>query len=718
MNLEKFRTYCYKIICSILLIFVIYVIYFAIFNIYQVSENLKPIVILLGAIVGIMFFITLGKVLDKINRKTINKIAICICIIFFLGMSIVGVALNSIPSTDLSMIIREINIMVNNGGKFVSESYFARVTNQTPIAILLYFIYKIGLFINIPLNYLKGFATIINSLFVTISAFFIYLSVKNIKGEKSAVITLLFFVLNPIFYLYSSYFYTDTLCMPFAAISIYLYICSIDKNDIKKKVLLLMGSGFVLALGFEIRVVLGIILIAMLLKLIFNKGNLKEKFRNSSTILLGFIIGIMIYNIISIPFGVLKNKNLEFPITHYIMYSLNEKELGKWNSSDYSITYNQKTYEEKVNANLKAIKSRIDNLRLAGWLNLAKEKIAVNWSNGDYDYLSKVENVENINSLYGYLSGNKKIFIIYYLQICKVIVMVLFLLGIVKELIRKDENKYSFLYISIFGAFLFYLFWEVLSRYSLTFLPIIILTFTNGLENIENILKHDMIKISFNDNQQRCIYIKKYLKTTGIVIITITTFFGIINFYKYAVKKDTFWDKVVVQGKNNEKGIEKIGNNEIEQTFIADKKFNSIAIRFLKKDMNVITNYVFELHNSKNILVKEKFTSDEINDKAYKTFTFKKVEPKGKEEYRIKIYSVDATDENSIGICTYYGYKNYDIYPKGVLKINENEIEQDITFKVQNENKRTYISKKIYILFMLAIITIEIFSFYPYFKTI
>lgn len=694
MNIEKLKKIFYKSILIILLVMAIYVAYCTIFNIYKSNQDLKPSILIIGTIVSLAFFIILKNRINKI--KHIKIIARILCVIFFIGMCIVGILVTSIPSTDLSLLIREGNIMLENGGTFESESYFARVPNQTPVTILIYLIFKIGTYINIPV---KIFATIINSLFIAIAAYFTFLSIEKVKGKKAGLITLIFFILNPIFYLYSSYFYTDTLCMPFAMISIYLILCSLKQENNKKKIILSIISGAILALGFEIRVVLGIFLIAMIMT------SISRKMFHSLAIIAGFILGIIIYNLISIPFGVLENKDLEFPITHFIMYSLNEESVGKWNSEDYQITYSQKTYEEKVNENLKVIKQRLRKLGLSGWLTLAKEKLAVNWSNGDYDYSSKLENVEDINVLYEYVAGNKKLFIMYYLQICKSTIMVAFAFAIIKEIYLKENEKHNkFIYISMFGAFIFYLFWEVLSRYSLTFLPLLMLTFIDGLDFAEDKI------INLKNN-------RKVLKNGGLIIIIITVFLGTINFEKYAIRQNTYYDKVAVQAKSNESGIEEIAEKEIVQEFTADKKFNSIAIKFLKQDLKETTHYYFTICDvNGEELVKQSFDSDSIKDSTWYTFSFESIEPEGEQKYIIKISSEDATQDNSIGIATYNGYGNYDIYPNGNLYLDGEEVEQDISFKVQNKRSRTYISKKLYLVLMFTILAIEIYTFYPYIK--
>ncbi len=454
----------------------------------------------------------------------------------------------------------------------------------------------------------------------------------------------------------------------------------------------------------------------MIMGIFLNREKIKKQIIHSGVIVTGFIIGIVIYKIIAMPFGVLENKDLEFPATNWIVYSLNEKSVGRWNNDDYTAVYNQKTYEEKVNKNIETIKQRLKDLGISGWIALAKEKIAVVWSNGEYNYYNKLENVEKINILYEYFAGNKRMFIIYYLQICKVVLMFTLLISIIKEFTNKTNGKYKFIYISIFGAFLFYLFWETLTRYSLTFIPLIILLFGRGIENIEKIFDAKNITLKFNDNQINKINMTKLMRNTSLAIIILTVFLGTINFEKYAVKKQEYYDKVAVQAKN-QYGFDNIADREFAQTFKAEKKFNSVSIKFKKENTKEKTNYYFVIcDNNGNELVRKKFDSDSVKHYAFKTFKFEYIYPKGEEQYIMKIYSDDATEDNSIGIYTYSGGKNFDIYPNGKLTIDGEEITQDITFKVQNYRKRTYISKKMYIALMILILAIEIYSLYPYIK--
>lgn len=712
---KKYTDIMYRIMLYILLVIFGYISYCTVFNIYRPAIEMKPIVIMIGVIVLILLMIKLYSKFKPLSKRQTCIIASILLAIFFIGMCVIGNLVTSIPSFDLSSIIREENIMLKNGGKFVSEAYFARYTNQSPVAILIYFFYKLGATLGISACNLKRFMIIINSLFVTITALFTFLSVKKIYTDKAGLLALLFFVINPIFYVYSSYFYTDTLCMPFASIAIYLFIIATKTEaTMFKQVLIFMLAGAVLGLGFEIRVVLGILLIGMALAMIINRPLTRKKFLSISLLIIGFVIGIVIYFFVSQPFGILKNKNLEYPIVHWVMFALNEKSDGKFNADDFSYTHKYSSIDEKKEADLKRIKKRLDDMGISGWISLAKKKIAVNWSNGDYDYISKMENVEEVNKLYEYVAGNKKIFLLYLLQIFKATLMIAFTCSILEQLRKRENTCDTIIYISIFGAVLFYFIWEVSSRYSLCFIPWMTIVFVPGLEKIQEWMHTNRVERQLENGKIKCIDTKKQFSSLLIMTFILTATLGLINYPKYTIKKQQYTDSVVVQAKNNEKGIPEIADHIIEQTFVADKDFNIIKIKFAKGHSQSLTNYFFILLNSDGeTIVQERFDNQSITDQQYKVFN---VKHRKKGSYTIKISAEAKTEKNTIGVLTYNGYGNYDIYPKGTLRVDGQEIEQDITFLVQNQKSRPLVSKKTYLFIIFVVLLLEMYSFYPYIK--
>lgn len=715
MNIEKIKSWLYKTILIILLLLVLYVTYCSIFNIYGQSIKMKPIVIMLGVITCIFVFIGIKRLIGKIGGEKANYIALGISILFFLALSFFGNKMMTIPYYDLSSIQKEVQLMLENAGKFVEMEYFKGYTNQVPMAIFIYFIYKIGEFLNI--NNLKLFATIINSLFMATTAFFTYLSIKKLKDYKLGLTTLIFFVINPIFYLYASYFYSDTLSMPFAAISLYLFIIALKSETIKKRIILLIFSGLILAIGFKVRVVLIILLIAMIIGLLLDNKFSKKIIGRICCLIIGFIIGVNCFNLSLKPFNIPYDRDKEIPITHWIKLSLNVNSDGGYIQSDFDETVKDSTYEEKIKSNLNIIKKRLSEMGLKGWVDLSQIKLARTWSNGDYKYVDKLSHVDEVNSLYEYIVGNKRIVIIYYCQIMKATMLIIFLVSLAKEIKRREKEKlYSVVYIAMFGAFLFYMIWEVLSRYSLTFLPWMILVFGIGISQIEKMIMNKRIEIELLHNKLKVLDLKKVSEILLLCVFGITLLLMIINYYPYAIKKDIYSNVVILQDSRSYYKAEKVANKKIEQTFKTSNKFNAIYLSFYKNHIKSVTNYKLTLYDSEeNIIYQQMFNSDYVKHFEYTLFVFNKVVPNGEEEYKITITSNDATEKDTLLISRSY-QNDWNPYPDGIFTINDKEIGGSISFVVQNIIIRTYLTKGVYITICIVILLIEMFAFYPFIK--
>lgn len=700
--MEKFKSVFYKVMMALLLIMSLIATVGALFNFYKTTkDHLSPFVIILGVIVLILFFISISSLIKKISDKKKNIIAVILCILFFVALSIFGIKFTIIPSYDLSHVERELMLMMEDGTVISNATYFAKYVNQVPLTILLYYVYRLGMFLHV--GNLKLFAVVINSLFMAITAFFTYLSGKKLGGSNLALISLLFFIINPIFYMYASYFYTDTLCMPFAAISIYLFLSSKDKEKFKGIITLLL-SGFLLAIGFKVRVVVAILLIGIILTLWLNSEKMKTIFKTSLCLVGGFVIGIISYNLIALNFTIPKDDTLEFPIYHWVMMGLNDKKTGRYSDTDHTYTKSQPNKEAKKDADIKKIKERLHDLGVFGYLGLTARKININWSNGAYRYLDKMANIDNFSSGYEYVGGNNLIFTLYALQICKGLILVVFTYLVFLELTSKNNKKTRFIMVSLFGAFLFYVIWEVQARYSLSFLPWMMLLFPFGIKAFE---ENVTSKIMDNGKLKKIIPCSFIVLTIGLLLV---------NFPKYTIKKSYFYDTRINQVKTRSTPLTNLEEKDVLQTFKTKGQFNNISLKFIKKDVNSTTNYIFTLYNKDGkVLYQEDFTSDDVLDNEFKDFTFDTIKPDGEEEYSIGVKSSDASENNSIGLEA-FEYHPYKAYPNGTLKINDEDAHASLTFKVQDRVKRTYTSKTFYILMSLIILLIEGVSFYPYIK--
>ena len=390
---------------------------------------------------------------------------------------------------------------------------------------------------------------------------------------------------------------------------------------------------------------------------------------------------------------------------------LNDESKGMFSMKDYSYTKSFSTYSEKKKANIKVISERLNKYKFGGLGAFFMQKIAITWSNGNYDYQSKYINVDRMNGLYEYVSGNKAVFLVYFLQICKVTILLIVLCSFIRDF---KEKKYMHINIAILGAFIFYIVWEAKERYSLSFLPWMFLLFGYGISGIEKFLKVEKVKISFSFDKIQNVDARNIIKWIMKIVFTISVILLSISYYKYAVHKEYFLDSRVVQGMEQGQPL-KISNKTIQQEFKTKKSFNYIALKFKKNNVKTDTNYKFVIKNKTGkILVEQCFTSAEVENNKYKSFKFQTIKSK-EGDFLIEISSTDASDNNSLDICV-FDWNGYSAYPEGNLIINNEIKEKDLNFLVMNNVNRTYIKAEYFIILYIFIVGVEFVAFREYLK--
>ena len=692
--MNKFLSISYKVIIAILIVLFSYITLVSAF--YGLDQILFPIIVIIGTIITFFLFKFIYKQIQiqKLSSKKIKIIAIIISILFFIGLLLIGLLLPISSVTDLSHIIEYVNRMFSLDTLTITGSYFSKYTNQIPLLIFTYFFTKIGSIFGCTNVVLMG--TIFNALFMAIMVFFIYLTGKELKDEKKGLLALIFTVINPIFYLYSSYFYTDTLCMPFAIIGLYLAIKCIKADNIKKKILFGILSGLIFFIGLKIRIVVVILLIAILALILINK-EIKHKLKIYLALLIGLAVGLLGFKVIYNYFDINLNSNEAFPITHWLMMGLNEEHTGGYNGNDHDLTFNEETYEEKKEANIEEIKTRLKELGPIGLIKLEGAKIARTWSSGNYGVYAKLNNTSDGTGIYEYLGGygNTNIFLKYSLQILKTYISCMILLGLITRFRKKDTTYHyeDIIYIALFGAILFYILWEAAQRYSLSFLPWMIIPLG---------LIYERISKTEEDLSKKEKY-KQVMKISSITLMLITTLLLTINFYKYTLEEKTYEDIRILSYRGFSK-IE-IGENTISQTFTTDNAFNQISINFENKNQEEKSTYLFRLYNTQTneLLAQKEFVSSDVK-KNYK-FKFNDITTSNETTYKIEITKLEG--DSLLSISTYDEGIYYKSYNNGSILINDEETTGSFVFEVAEAKKRTYMSIVSYSILSLGLLTIE-----------
>ena len=633
-------------------------------------KYLNPILLIIGSILYIILIHKIYKFIINISDEKKKKISILLIILQFILLLISSFIISSTPKVDLIHILTEINSL-NNTNQILNSNYFSVYPNNRFLVILLYSIQKIS-----PDNNHLIFC-IISSLSITITSLFAYKSVKKIFDINKGLLCLFIFTFCPIFYLYVSYFYTDILMMPFTSILFYLMIKSKDENKLNKSIVYSILIGMLAVIGYKIRAVVIFILVAYFVYLILTKN--KNIIKIFIPIIISFLLTLTIINKIDNHFFPNINPNKEFPVTHWVMMGLNKQTDGYYSQKDYLFSSSAKNVEERKKLNINEINKRLNKLGPIGTAKLLTNKIISVWSKGDYSYQKYLTLVQSYNSSYRFFMEDENILINYLLQFSKITTLLLCITSLIKILRKNDK---SILAISLFGSFIFYLLWEACPRYSLSFLPWMIMLGSYS---------YDYLNIEFENF--------KYYKYFKYIIIILTLFLLALYFPKYTNVKEMH--TLIAQDTANKiKLIDLNKNKEITEKLKINNNFNEINLKF--KTNNDDSNYTLELLNENNkILYKKTFNEKNIKNEKYTSFKLDKTYQKG--NYIIKL----STKENS-SLKVYTSYKKqYDYFNEGILTINNKNEEGDLMFEIYNVEKRGIFSKLGYILITIIIVFIE-----------
>lgn len=392
--------------------------------------------------------------------------------------------------------------------------FYVQFPNNIPVLLLFVGIMRFLDFIGIH-DYLPCLI-IINMLVVILSIVCLYIFIYR-RTNLSHITTLSFLLVIIIpLYTYTTIVYTDTLTMIFPILSLLMYDFFYHSENRKFKYVCLVFLGICLAIGALIKANVIITSIA-----IFTHYFMTTKWKSSLifmvVLLIPFIFKNYVYQKVIDPIIPVENEELGYPTTYWLMMGLNQsgKIYGGFNIEDLHIT-----------AELK--KERLSNYGVQGYLEFLSKKINFTWGEGTYYAPDKLIRSPLGESKYQeYVFGDKKTTFVYGSQISHT--LILFLIVIVGcSLFRKRISFEVVLSITLFGVFLFLLFWETRSRYLILYIPVMLALASHGLNKIN--CKINKRKLS--------IYFSTFLYRNSSIIDTTCVWVKILKHYSYGLSRE------------------------------------------------------------------------------------------------------------------------------------------------------------------------------------
>ena len=227
-------------------------------------EQYNPLILFLGTSILVFSGIAITRFLNTCSEKILSRISKVLFVLILFELIFCGMYLVYIPQYDLIHIYAEAVNMLE-AGKIDNIVYYAKYPNQQPLTILLYFVFSGARFIGITDYNTVGI--VFNIFAIFLSAWFVH-KICSFWSLKSGVVSLLFFMADPMLFIWVSNYYTDTICMPFMLGGVYLFLCAEKINSSKSKFLLFALSAFIIFIGGQIRVTAAFVLIAFILYLL------------------------------------------------------------------------------------------------------------------------------------------------------------------------------------------------------------------------------------------------------------------------------------------------------------------------------------------------------------------------------------------------------------------------------------------------------------------
>lgn len=664
--------------------------------------------IAVGGVIITCTILGLFRLINKLSKKGLLIFTIALFVIYGISTVAITYLFPTIPMTD-SFYVHDQAVGMAHGTKDIingNSAYFRKYSNNNPLIILLYFIYKIAC--SLGITDLIQVGRLFNASCITGSLVLFYFAIQKLSkrettGTKFVLLNLLFV---PMIFM-TSWVYTATICLPFIG-GIMLCGANLIKNQSKKSIIINSAIIGVLSIvGYNIRPVVLILSIAGFICLFLWTVKDKKRFVKSA-IMVGICAVFALGSFVTTK--ALNNhyytgSDGNFPLTHWVAMGLTEN--GMYDAKLVEENMHLHSTDE-IKANVKRhIKERLNNYNVGSFINHLYIKNGSIWAVGSLEYQLRLSGSANYHSISKYLYGSKSDFLCLYTQMLWLSLHILTLIYIIRFIFNK-ESKYRLLQIlTLLGGYGFYMIWEVKIAYAVPFVFFIIGMATLGGESIENAFAMSNAKVK---NIGRISY-------SAVAIFSIVLMFIGAPFFTDNVMKVS--DKKLMVKSTHNCLIKKIATRKrtITQEFYTKENFNRVYLNVACRNNLSTSNskYKITLKNGKNKtiatkLVDSKDYTNRISD--IKLELPKKYTPSGEEKFKIIVKGISGTIE-----AFNFGYSHGDdIDPiRGNLRNNGKLVKGDLRLTVSEMHKNSLLPPKRYCAFCVGIVLIEVITAFLYF---
>ena len=256
--------------------------------------------------------------------------------------------------------------------------------------------------------------------------------------------------------------------------------------------------------------------------------------------------------------------------------------------------------------------------------------------------------------------------------------------------------------LTLLGMIIFLMLWETNKKYNICFVPITIILMEQGIFHIIQKLNND------HKNQKHIIHIGAFITLSiGFIILSVIAFFD--KGYYTDLKKENI-NYSFYRTENDIKYITDISKEQkkVIQTFSTSKKFNEIALHFVKKQTNTVGNnyYIINLlDNEQKVISSKTVTYNDFPKDGWVTLPVMKNIKNDKDKvYSIALSSIGQGDD--FAKVVYTDSIVFDQYKNGKAYINGKSQPYDLSFRVYEKKMDSYYSTSLYLVSVISFLII------------
>lgn len=416
-------------------------------------------------------FILIYLLCSRLPEKHLKIVFRLSAILIFTGYIIEIIALQLQPKVDLSHIIEQSLDMLEKGThEFTDKKYFSFYSNNISIAIIIYWVFYLGkLILGEAFNYsIVGGVFNVIMIWIGFGCFFRLVD-KLTRNYRAAFFCKMTMICNPVFFVYASYYYTDTVAIPVSIATVLLAVTAYQSSG-SRKYLYMFASGSLFAIAVKVRIVMLMILIAIAVGMIYRKL-WKPLLRLTIVFGAAFLTVGLLYGAVYRYQVKFDTTEQSVPLTHYLMMGSHGN--GTYDEEDVKYTKSFKNPAERKQKNLEVYRRNLIKNGLVGNVKLLLKKEAV-WGIGTRGYFQYIQNVKDETFLYQLIAGKYCGVTKGILQAYNLAIMLLVCVGLFFS--RKELSLFQLILMIYWGGtILFTALWEAHPRHIMSYLPFIML---------------------------------------------------------------------------------------------------------------------------------------------------------------------------------------------------------------------------------------------------